>query len=127
MRSRTRTHASHLKPPRSARAHVHASRAVGGAEKSYDFAPHVVSVRTTYQTIYQEKVDGELVLRESPWDPIATQLPVRGEVSARLWTPMMLGREIALEGALDPDAYWPFSDTIGGSRWPGQNGGPRRG
>jgi acetoacetate decarboxylase len=35
-------------------------------------------------------------------------------------------REITLEGPLDPDAYWPFADTISGSRWPGQMGGPKR-
>ena len=27
---------------------------------------------------------------------------------------------------LDPDGYWPFIDTIGGARWPGQMGGPVR-
>ena len=35
-------------------------------------------------------------------------------------------REITLEGPLDPDAYGPFADTIGGSRWPGTWGGPKR-
>ena len=33
---------------------------------------------------------------------------------------------ISLDGALDPDAFWPFVDTIGGSRWPGKMGGPKR-
>ena len=31
-----------------------------------------------------------------------------------------------LAGPLDPDAYWPFSDTISGSRWPGFHGGPKK-
>ena len=35
-----------------------------------------------------------------------------------------LGREISLQGKLDGDAFGPYIDTIGGSRWPGQNGGP---
>ena len=105
---------------------VKVSRAVGGAEKSYDFPPHVVRVKSTYQTLYQETVEGDLLLRDSPWDPLRKRLPVEGSISARLWTPMPLGREITLEGALDPDAYWPYSDTIGGSRWPGQMGGPPR-
>ena len=35
-------------------------------------------------------------------------------------------REITRVGPLDPDAFWPYTDTIGGSRWPGTNGGPRR-
>jgi acetoacetate decarboxylase len=105
---------------------VKVSRAVGGAEKSYDFPPHVVHVKAGYQTVHQLGVEGELTLRESPWDPIATLLPRTGPLSARLWTFVPTSREITLEGPLDPDAYWPFADTISGSRWPGQMGGPKR-
>ena len=106
---------------------VKVSRAVGGAEKCYDFPPHVVKVHSSYGTSYQEGVEGELVLRESPWDPIAQLLPMRGAASARLWSPAFKGRDITLEGKLNPDAFWPHADTIGGSRWPGLMGGPRRG
>jgi len=95
-------------------------------DDSYDFPPHVVRVHSSYSTVQNLKVDGELTLRDSPWDPIAQLLPVEGEVSARLWTPQFLGREITLAGKLDADRFGPFSDTIGGSRWPGQNGGPRK-
>ena len=105
---------------------VKVSRAVGGAEKAYDFPPHAVRVKSTYQTVHAVEVTGDLKLLESPWDPIAQHLPVEGEVTAKLWTAQWLGREITLEGALDPDAFWPFSDTIGGSRWPGTHGGPKR-
>ena len=105
---------------------VKVSRAVGGAEKSYDFPPHVVRVKSTYGTAWCEDVDGELNLLPSPWDPIHDLLPKRELVSARLDTPTFLGRDITLEGKLDPDAFWPYSDTIGGSRWPGENGGPRK-
>ena len=105
---------------------IKVSRAVGGAEKSYDFPPHLVRVRSTYRTAYQETVEGTLALRESPWDPIAELLPQRELLAAYLWSPIPLAREIALETPLDPDAFWPFVDTIGGSRWPGERGGPRR-
>jgi len=105
---------------------VKVSRAVGGAEKSYDFPPHVVRVRSTYEPTYREEVEGELSLLSSPWDPIADLLPIEGPVTAKLATDGWLGREITLEGKLDPDAYWPYSDTIGGSRWVGQKGGPKR-
>ena len=105
---------------------VKVSRAVGGAEKSYDFPPHAVRVRSTYQPQYRETVEGELSLRDSPWDPIAEHLPVQGPVTSQLVTDGWLGREITLESRLDPDAFWPFSDTIGGSRWLGQMGGPPR-
>ncbi|NQZ95280.1 MAG: acetoacetate decarboxylase family protein [Myxococcales bacterium] len=105
---------------------VKVSRAVGGAEKSYDFPPHVVRVRSTYGTTYRENVEGNLSLSKSPWDPIEELLPLRELVSCQLDTPQWLGREITLEGKIDPDAFWPHVDTIGGSRWPGQMGGPRR-
>ena len=105
---------------------VKVSRAVGGAEKSYDFPPHVVRVHSTYGTQHLEDVEGTLSLGHSPWDPIQELLPQRELISAQLDTPTFLGREISLEGALDPDAFWPHVDTIGGSRWPGEMGGPRR-
>ena len=105
---------------------VKVSRAVGGAEKTYDFAPHVVSVKTSYNNVHRDNVEGELVLRESPWDPIAELLPMSGAASAYLSTAMPTARDIALEGPLDPDAFWPHIDTIGSSRWPGTMGGPRR-
>jgi Acetoacetate decarboxylase (ADC) len=106
---------------------IKVSRAVGGAEKSYDFPPHAVRVKSSYGTAHREQVEGSLRLLESPWDPIARLLPQRGAASAILDWPVFTGREITLEGPLDPDAFWPHVDTIGGSRWPGQNGGPKRG
>lgn len=105
---------------------VKVSRAVGGAEKSYDFPPHAVRVRSTFATTWCEEVEGNLSLAASPWDPIAELLPQRELVSVKLDTSQWLGREITLEGKLDPDAFWSHIDTIGGSRWPGEMGGPRR-
>ena len=32
---------------------------------------------------------------------------------------------ITLAGTLDPEGFLPFADTISGSRWPGENGGPK--
>lgn len=105
---------------------VKVSRAVGGKEKSYDFPPHVVMVKTSYQPIHRVTVEGELRLLESPWDPIAQLLPMRGAATAYLSTAMPTAREITLNGRLDPEAFWPFVDTIGSARWPGTSGGPRR-
>ena len=34
------------------------------------------SVKSTYGTSFMEELKGDIVLRESPWDPIATQLPM---------------------------------------------------
>jgi acetoacetate decarboxylase len=104
---------------------IKVSRAVGSVPKAYDFPPHVVRVHSTYGTAYLEELEGRIVLNDSPWDPIRELLPMREQVSARLWTPIFLGREISLGGKLDPDAFWPHADVISGSRWPGCNGGPR--
>ncbi|MBW2271550.1 MAG: acetoacetate decarboxylase family protein [Deltaproteobacteria bacterium] len=105
---------------------VKVSRAVGGAEKAYDFPPHVVTVRTAFEPLQRENVEGELELLGSPWDPIAKLLPMCGEATARLDTMRMTARDIALAAPIDPEAFWPFVDTIGSSRWPGTIGGPRR-
>ncbi len=101
-------------------------RSVDNTPGNYDFPPHVVRIYSRFGTAYVQEVKGKLTLRESPWDPIATRLPVRSEPTARLWTPIFKDRRITLEGQLDGDAYWPFADTISGTRWPGEGGGPRR-
>jgi acetoacetate decarboxylase len=105
---------------------IKVSRAAGGAEKAYDFPPHVVLVKAGYQPIYRERVEGELRLLESPWDPIAELLPMRGPATAYLSTAAPTSREIGLAGKLDPYAFWSHVDTIGSSRWPGTMGGPKR-
>jgi acetoacetate decarboxylase len=105
---------------------IKSSRAVGGVEKSYDFPPHVVRVHTTNETIAREELDGELLLRDSPWDPYTELLPMREQLSAALVTTTQSRRDITLAGPLDPIAFWPYADVIGGSRWPGERGGPRR-
>ena len=101
------------------------SRAVGGAEKEYDYPPHVVDVATTMSQRHVEEIDGDLRLLDSPWDPIARYLPMQELLSARLVTHTMQDRSISNAGPLDPDAFWPHADVIGGSRWPGDRGGPR--
>ncbi|MBM3664085.1 MAG: acetoacetate decarboxylase [Actinobacteria bacterium] len=101
------------------------SRAVGGAEGDYDLPPRVVRVETTSQLLSTIPVDGELSLRPSRWDPYTDLLPIRGEVVAELVATKVTGRTIEVAGALDPAAFWPFTDTIGGSRWPGLRGAPR--
>ena len=109
---------------------IKVSRAAGvfaNPEAGYDFPPHVVHVRSKYGTAWQEEVEGELVLRDSPWDPLVSRLPMREQVSAHLWWPIFLDREVKLAGKLDPEGFMPFADTISGSRWPGSNGGPKRG
>jgi len=105
---------------------IKSSRAVGFTEKSYDFPPHVVLVKADYTPIHRIDVTGELRLLESPWDPIAEWLPIRGAIRAQLTLDQPTARSITLEGPLDPEAFWPHADTIGSSRWPGTRGGPRR-
>jgi acetoacetate decarboxylase len=102
------------------------SRAIGGATGAYDFPPHVVDVATTLEQRHVEDVDGAILLRDSPWDPIGRYLPVVGPATARLVTHQPKARVITNAGPLDPDAFWPYADVIGGSRWPGERGGPRQ-
>lgn len=101
------------------------SRAIGGATGEYDFPPHVVDVATTFEQRHLEDVKGELALRDSPWDPIARYLPIVEPAAAQLVTHQPKSRVITNAGPLDREAFWPFVDVIGGSRWPGERGGPR--
>ncbi len=105
---------------------VKVSRSVSMAEKSYDFPPHAVTVKTSFEPKLRETVEGELVLRESPWDPIKELLPMTGPATAALHTNQMTARDIQLGAPLDPEAFWPYVDTISSSRWPGVQGGPVR-
>ncbi len=100
------------------------SRAIGGAPGEFDFAPHVVDVATTFEQKQVEAVEGEVKILESPWDPVARYLPMVEQLSARLVTHQPKARNITNAGPLDPQAFWPYVDTIGGSRWPGYRGGP---
>jgi acetoacetate decarboxylase len=100
------------------------SRGIGGAEGTYDFPPHVVDVATTFEQRHIEDVDGTLVLRDSPWDPIARHLPMVEPGRAQLVTHQPKARSLTNAGPLDAQAFWPHVDTIGGSRWPGHRGGP---
>lgn len=105
---------------------IKSSRAIGGVEKQWDFPPHVVRVASTNRFTHVEVVDGDLVLRDSPWDPYTELLPMRELLDVTLVAHEQVARSITNAGPLDPDAFWPYADTIGGSRWPGDRGGPRR-
>ena len=97
---------------------IKVARSVTMAPNSYDYPPRVVRVYAKYRTAYRQSLKGELVLREAPFDPLAQRLPMREQVDAYLWTPEFLAREITLAGELDPDGFWPYANTIGGTRFP---------
>lgn len=101
------------------------SRAIGGEPGAYDLPPRVVDVATTFEQRHVEALDGTLLLRDSPWDPIARHLPIVEPGPAQLVTHQPKARVITDAGPLDPVAFWPHADVIGGSRWPGDRGGPR--
>ena len=103
------------------------SRKASYTETGFDFPPHVVNVYSKYGTAQKLKVQGKLTLRESPWDPIAQRLPVKGDIDAYLWSPIFLDRSVNLGDPLDAEAFEPYANTIGNSRWPGTNGGPNQG
>jgi acetoacetate decarboxylase len=103
---------------------IKCARAVTMQPNEYDYPPHVVRVYAKYRTAFRQSLEGELVLRESPWDPLAQALPMLEQVDAYLWWPEFLDRQITLAGPLDEEGFWPFADTIGGTRFPGAHGGP---
>ena len=94
------------------------ARDVSMEEGKYDLPPEVVKVYQKYRTAWRQTLEGELILRESAQDPIAQRLPVREVIDAYLWTPEFLDRRITKVGKLDPKGFWPFAQTIGGSRFP---------
>ncbi len=97
---------------------VKVARSVSMAPNSYDYPPHLVRVYAKYRTAFRQSLSGELVLREAPFDPLAQRLPLREQIDAYLWTPEFLAREITIAGELDPDGFFPFANTIGGTRFP---------
>ena len=97
---------------------IKVARSVTMAPNSYDYPPHVVRVYAKYRTAFRQSLNGELVLREAPFDPLAQRLPMREQVDAYLWTPEFLAREITIAGELDGDGFWPYANTIGGTRFP---------
>ncbi len=101
------------------------SRRVNIFEPGFDFGPNVVVVKARFGTMKKQRVEGTLKLIESPWDPIAQNLPVRSEVESWLWYPMFIDRTVEMDPeGIDAAAFEPFADTIGNSRWPGVCGGP---
>ena len=94
------------------------ARSVTMMPGEYDFPPHVVHVRAKYRTAFRQNLEGELTLRESIADPLAQRLPMREQLDAYLWTPEHLEREIKLAGPLDAEAFTPFANTVGGTRFP---------
>lgn len=100
------------------------SRKASYTETGFDFPPHVVNVVSNYGTAQKLKVEGNLILRDSPWDPFSERLPPESKPETWLWTPEFLGRSVNLGDALDAEAFEPWASTIGNSRWRGSNGGP---
>lgn len=110
---------------------IKVSPATGGAgarataEQRYDFPPRIVRVHTEGTAARIQTLSGDLELHHSPWDPYLEFLPPTGEATAELLNPRFTARSITLDDPLDPEAFWDHVDTIGGSRWPGSQGGPR--
>ncbi|MEQ9465220.1 MAG: acetoacetate decarboxylase family protein [Haliea sp.] len=102
------------------------SRAASYVKTGFDFPPHVVNVVSNYGTAQKLKVEGDLILRDSPWDPLTERLPPVSKPETWLWTPEFLGRSVDLGDPLDADAFEPWASTIGNSRWRGTHGGPLR-
>lgn len=97
---------------------IKVARSVTMMPNAYDYPPRIVRVRAKYRTAYRQSLSGEIILRESPLDPLAQRLPMREQLDAYLWTPQFLDREITIAGDLDPEGFWPFASTVNGTRFP---------
>ena len=97
---------------------VKVARSVSMTPNDYDYPPHIVRVRAKYRTAFRQELSGNLVLRDSSVDPLSERLPLREQVEAYLWTPEHLEREITIAGELDGEGFWPFANTVGGTRFP---------
>ena len=76
--------------------------------------------------VRKEIVDGDARAARQPVGPVhRAAADARAGVGAPRVVGVQKSREITLAGPLDPIAFWPYADTIGGSRWPGDRGGPR--
>lgn len=93
-------------------------RAVSMEPGKFEFPPQVVRVYQKYKTAFRQSLKGELILRESAADPVAQRLPMREMVDAYLWTPDFLDRSITKAGELDAEGFWPYAETVGGTRFP---------
>ena len=93
--------------------------------EDFDLPPTVVHVKATWDTEWKERVEGRIILRDSPWDPLSQLLPMREQLECYLWWPKFVDRSVTVGGKLDPKAFYPYADTISNSRWPGLNGAPK--
>ena len=94
--------------------------------RGFDFGPVVVDVATTMEPIHVETVEGELTLKDSPWDPVARYLPMAGDASAMLVTHQMKSREITNAGHSMPIASGPTPMSSAEVAGPARTVGPRR-
>jgi acetoacetate decarboxylase len=72
----------------------------------FDGDPSLVKVRRTQEDRLRERVEGEVILRDSPFDPIA-DLPVRRVVSIT-YTESVQAQTGAIVGTVPAASLWPF-------------------
>jgi acetoacetate decarboxylase len=72
----------------------------------FDGDPELVHVRRGQQDLVRQRIDGELTLRESRFDPIA-DLPVRRLLST-VWTESYQTQSGAIVGHVPAEWVWPF-------------------
>jgi acetoacetate decarboxylase len=73
---------------------------------SFDSDPSLVHVRRTQEDRLRERVEGDVILRDSPFDPLA-DLPVRGVVSI-IYTESHQTQTGTIVGTVPADWVWPF-------------------
>jgi acetoacetate decarboxylase len=75
----------------------------------FDYGPKLVRAHDKHETVSLEKVEGKLVLRDSPTDPIA-DFPIR-EVESICWHVFTTRHTVTLGEDVDPEAFAPFAHS----------------
>lgn len=73
----------------------------------FDYGPMLVRAETQMTTQSLERIEGKLVLRDSPTDPVA-DIPVR-EVESIRWRVFGGQHVVKLEGPVDAQAFLPYA------------------
>ena len=75
----------------------------------FDYGPKLVRAHDRQETVSLEKVEGKLVLRDSPTDPIA-DFPIL-EFEGIVWRVFTVRHVVTLGEDVDPEAFAPFAHS----------------
>ena len=123
----TNPQARAVTPPVGATAAVAAAAATGHLLRDPAFASRATSRDPRVRALAQSTFQGSFATRFPDWNRKRVRFfpIVIGFIGPLFWP---FAEVDFIDFTFYPyayDAFWPYADTIGGSRWPGDRGGPR--